>query len=262
MRRFGGMVSLPGPGGEEQAVDGVRRGRGLHPGRVARRGRVADRAPGPDDPRLSVAGTELEVPDDLIRLSVGIEDADDLIADLDQALTRAEPWAGATSRPGTPRRCGGGRFRLMASPLMPVTIEDIRAARELLEGVVRHDPAGVLAGAVGAGRRPVLAQVREPAAHRVVQDPRRLHPDRPALRRGAGARRGRGQRRQPRPGRRARRPAARHPARRCSCRRARRSPRSQATRAYGAEVRFARAHRSTRRCVAATRVRRARPARC
>ncbi|MEP6667212.1 MAG: cystathionine gamma-synthase [Nocardioidaceae bacterium] len=34
----------------------------------------------------SVAGSELEVPDDLIRLSVGIESVDDLIADLDQAL--------------------------------------------------------------------------------------------------------------------------------------------------------------------------------
>mgnify|MGYP003299137132 CR=1 FL=1 len=36
----------------------------------------------------SVAGTELEVPGDLIRLSVGIEDADDLVADLGQALDR------------------------------------------------------------------------------------------------------------------------------------------------------------------------------
>jgi cystathionine gamma-synthase len=34
----------------------------------------------------SVAGTDLEVPNDLVRLSVGIEDAEDLIADLDQAL--------------------------------------------------------------------------------------------------------------------------------------------------------------------------------
>ena len=34
----------------------------------------------------SVAGTALEVPSDLIRLSVGIEDVEDLIADLDQAL--------------------------------------------------------------------------------------------------------------------------------------------------------------------------------
>ena len=34
----------------------------------------------------SVAGTDLEVPSDLIRLSVGIETADDLLADLDRAL--------------------------------------------------------------------------------------------------------------------------------------------------------------------------------
>jgi cystathionine gamma-synthase len=35
----------------------------------------------------SVAGSPLEVPDDLIRLSVGIEAAEDLVADLEQALT-------------------------------------------------------------------------------------------------------------------------------------------------------------------------------
>jgi cystathionine gamma-synthase len=34
----------------------------------------------------SVAGTPLEVPDDLLRISVGIEAADDLLADLDRAL--------------------------------------------------------------------------------------------------------------------------------------------------------------------------------
>ena len=34
----------------------------------------------------SVAGTALEVPDDLVRLSVGIETVDDLLADLDRAL--------------------------------------------------------------------------------------------------------------------------------------------------------------------------------
>ena len=34
----------------------------------------------------SVAGTALEVPADLVRVSVGIEDVEDLIADLDQAL--------------------------------------------------------------------------------------------------------------------------------------------------------------------------------
>jgi cystathionine gamma-synthase len=36
---------------------------------------------------LSVAGSALEVPDSLVRLSVGIEDVDDLEADLRQALS-------------------------------------------------------------------------------------------------------------------------------------------------------------------------------
>jgi cystathionine gamma-synthase len=35
----------------------------------------------------STAGSQLEVPDDLVRLSVGIEDTADLLADLEQALT-------------------------------------------------------------------------------------------------------------------------------------------------------------------------------
>lgn len=34
----------------------------------------------------SVAGSALEVPDDLVRVSVGLEDASDLVADLEQAL--------------------------------------------------------------------------------------------------------------------------------------------------------------------------------
>ena len=35
---------------------------------------------------LSAAGSPLEVPADLVRLSVGIETVDDLLADLEQAL--------------------------------------------------------------------------------------------------------------------------------------------------------------------------------
>jgi len=34
----------------------------------------------------SVAGSDLEVPDDLIRISVGIESSRDLVADLQNAL--------------------------------------------------------------------------------------------------------------------------------------------------------------------------------
>jgi cystathionine gamma-synthase len=41
--------------------------------------------PGPMT-HASVAGSPLEVPDTLIRLSVGIEHPDDLVADLDRAL--------------------------------------------------------------------------------------------------------------------------------------------------------------------------------
>jgi cystathionine gamma-synthase len=86
MRRFGGMVSFRHAGGEQAAVDTCGRARVFtlgeslggveslieHPGRMT---------------HLSVAGTELEVPADLVRLSVGIETADDLLADLDQALS-------------------------------------------------------------------------------------------------------------------------------------------------------------------------------
>ncbi|MGL5866113.1 MAG: cystathionine gamma-synthase [Dermatophilaceae bacterium] len=87
MRRFGGMVSFRVAGGEDVATKVCAEtqvwilGESLggveslieHPGRMT---------------HASVAGTALEVPGDLIRLSVGIEDADDLIADLGQALDR------------------------------------------------------------------------------------------------------------------------------------------------------------------------------
>ncbi|MGI8456959.1 MAG: cystathionine gamma-synthase [Propionibacteriaceae bacterium] len=85
MRRFGGMVSFRVAAGEQAAVDLCARtsvftlGESLggveslveHPGRMT---------------HASVAGTALEVPADLVRLSVGIEDADDLVADLERAL--------------------------------------------------------------------------------------------------------------------------------------------------------------------------------
>ena len=85
MRAFGGMVSFRLLAGEEAAVQTCGRTRlftlgeslgGVeslieHPGRMT---------------HASVAGTALEVPGDLIRLSVGIEDGDDLIDDLRQAM--------------------------------------------------------------------------------------------------------------------------------------------------------------------------------
>jgi cystathionine gamma-synthase len=85
MSRFGGMVSFRTGGGEAHALDVCAKTRifilaeslgGVeslieHPGRMT---------------HSSVAGSALEVPDDLVRLSVGIETIDDLLADLRQAL--------------------------------------------------------------------------------------------------------------------------------------------------------------------------------
>ena len=85
MKRYGGIVSFRVTGGEQHALDVCDRTRVFtlgeslggveslieHPGRMT---------------HASVAGTDLEVPSDLIRLSVGIETAEDLLADLDRAL--------------------------------------------------------------------------------------------------------------------------------------------------------------------------------
>jgi cystathionine gamma-synthase len=85
MRRFGGMVSFRVRGGEEEAVAICNRTElftlaeslgGVeslieHPGRMT---------------HASAAGSPLEVPADLVRLSVGIETVDDLLADLERAL--------------------------------------------------------------------------------------------------------------------------------------------------------------------------------
>ncbi|MFF0817386.1 cystathionine gamma-synthase [Rhodococcus sp. NPDC003318] len=85
MRRFGGMVSVRLEGGRQAALDFCSRTQlftlaeslgGVeslieHPGAMT---------------HASTAGSELEVPDDLVRLSVGIEDAADLLADIEQAL--------------------------------------------------------------------------------------------------------------------------------------------------------------------------------
>jgi cystathionine gamma-synthase len=85
MKRFGGIVSFRVTAGEQAAVDVCGRtevwtlGESLggveslieHPGRMT---------------HASVSGTELEVPADLVRLSVGIETLDDLLADLERAL--------------------------------------------------------------------------------------------------------------------------------------------------------------------------------
>jgi cystathionine gamma-synthase len=85
MRRFGGMISARLAGGRDAAIDLCERTKiftlaeslgGVeslieHPGVMT---------------HASAAGSTAAPPDDLVRISVGIEDVDDLIADLDQAL--------------------------------------------------------------------------------------------------------------------------------------------------------------------------------
>ncbi|GMA86148.1 hypothetical protein GCM10025868_13980 [Angustibacter aerolatus] len=62
MRRFGGMVSFRLRGGVEEALTVCKRAEPVHPRRVARRRRVAHRAPRPDDARqrrgLAARGAE------------------------------------------------------------------------------------------------------------------------------------------------------------------------------------------------------------
>jgi cystathionine gamma-synthase len=85
MRRFGGMISFSHVDGEQAALDVASRTKlfilaeslgGIeslieHPGRMT---------------HASTAGSTLQVPADLLRLSVGIEDGRDLVADLHNAL--------------------------------------------------------------------------------------------------------------------------------------------------------------------------------
>jgi cystathionine gamma-synthase len=85
MRDFGGMVSFTMVGGMQAALDVVRRTQIFtlaeslgaveslieHPGQMT---------------HASAAGSPLQVPDSLVRLSIGIESAADLVADLEHAL--------------------------------------------------------------------------------------------------------------------------------------------------------------------------------
>jgi cystathionine gamma-synthase len=85
MRRFGGMVSFRVRGGREAAVKVCNRVRLFTLAESL--GGVESLVEHPAEmTHQSVAGTALQVPDDLVRLSVGIEGLDDLREDLVQAL--------------------------------------------------------------------------------------------------------------------------------------------------------------------------------
>jgi cystathionine gamma-synthase len=85
MRDFGGMVSFAVRGGREQAVDVCGRVQLFTLGESL--GGVESLIEHPAAmTHASVVGSPLEVREDLVRLSVGIEDVADLVADLAQAL--------------------------------------------------------------------------------------------------------------------------------------------------------------------------------
>jgi cystathionine gamma-synthase len=85
MKGFGGMVSFRVAGGQDEAVAVCNRARLFILGESLGGVESLIEHPGLMT-HASVAGSPLEVPDDLVRLSVGIETADDLVADLVQAL--------------------------------------------------------------------------------------------------------------------------------------------------------------------------------
>lgn len=87
MSRFGGMLSVALSGGEKAARRFAER---LSVFTLAESlGGVESLVNYPSAmTHASVAGTELAVPENVVRLSVGIEDVDDLLADVDGALAR------------------------------------------------------------------------------------------------------------------------------------------------------------------------------
>jgi cystathionine gamma-synthase len=85
MRDFGGMVSFE-VGSEEEAARAAERTRLFFLGESLGGVESLIEVPGPMT-HASVAGSPLEVPATLIRLSVGIEHPDDLVSDLRQALS-------------------------------------------------------------------------------------------------------------------------------------------------------------------------------
>lgn len=85
MRRFGGMVSFTVVGGQEEALKVCQRTRLFTLGESLGGVESLIEHPGLMT-HASVAGSSLQVPNDLIRLSVGIEDIADLLQDLQDAL--------------------------------------------------------------------------------------------------------------------------------------------------------------------------------
>ena len=149
----------------------------------------------------SVAGTELEVPSDLIRLSVGIETADDLVADLDRPLAElgaevrscVDFGSTFTKAPSSTGRAPAGRRRRAPHhdrhrrPRRVRRVPGARCASTTRAPTARG--AGLL---VGRRRAPGRRRRQRGAGHR-----RGRTPGRAVQRRQGGARGRPGRRRRP-----------------------------------------------------------------
>ena len=151
LRRDGHLHPRRGEGCRQA---GGRRDRDLHARRVARCGREPHRA-SRRMTHASVAGSPLEVPDNLVRLSVGIEDGADLVADLD---SRAGPDLMPTSTAMT---------SIPSSPTSPDASTSTVPAPGAVGHPLRRRPPIVIA----ANRLPVMRDRR-----RLGAEPRRARP--------------------------------------------------------------------------------------
>ena len=140
MRRFGGMVSFRAAGGQDaggaticnrtklfvlaESLGGVE---SLieHPGQMT---------------HLSAAGSALEVPADLVRLSVGIETLDDLLADLDQALRLRPSSSDGNAMEYVPTTLVGATAKQIARAVRRGDTSATQVVADHLEQIAISDP--------------------------------------------------------------------------------------------------------------------------
>lgn len=130
----------------------------------------------------SVAGTDMEVPADLVRLSVGLEDPDDLWADLEQALGVMTQAVRQAIRPGWP------------TPTAPVAAPDERTPSPAVVTQAQgnpDEPPALSVEARAATPEPAVAETAPVETVEVALSEPAAAPSEPAPR-GRRSRRGRG----------------------------------------------------------------------
>ena len=174
MRRFGGMVSIILAGGREAALRMCAATRGVHPRRVARRRRVADRAPGADDahvgggPGCSISDST--PPSDSARVNTSVA------AHIRECRL---PTAGQNDRhhpPEPPHLLGR---HLVAGVLGQARVQHPQDGR--VPGEHLGDALGVVAVPIHSDRERLDAPQREPVVERPGHRPDRVLRERQLL---------------------------------------------------------------------------------